>query len=75
MDNGSNSTKSQTVRIKVILISAVKQLSNNTDPSKIIYSKVDDYWYNPETGVVYDYELHYPIGKIGYDDDNLPKNR
>ncbi len=74
MDNGSNSTKSQTVRIKVIKIQAVKQLSHpNTEASKMIYSKVNNYWYNPETGVVYDYELYYAIGKVGYDDDNLPK--
>lgn len=74
MDNGSNSTKSQTMRIKIIKIKAVKQLSqHNPDPSKITYSQVDNYWYNPDTGVVYDYELQYPIGKIGYDDDNLPK--
>lgn len=74
MDNGSNSTKSQTIRVKVIKIVAVKQLSHpDTEPSKMIYSKADNYWYNPETGVVYDYELYYAIGKIGYDDDNLPK--
>lgn len=74
MDNGSNSVKSQTVRIKVIKIQAVKLLSHpNTEASKMRYSKVYDYWYNPETGVVYDYELYFAIGKIGYDDDNLPK--
>ena len=74
MDNGSNSLRSQTIRIKIIKISAVKQMSPpNTDASKIRYSKHDNYWYNPETGIVYDFELHYPIGKIAYDDDNLPK--
>lgn len=74
MDNGSNSTKSQTIRIKVIRIAAVKLLSHpSTEPSKMIYSKVADYWYNSETGTVYDYDLQYPLGKIGYDDDNLPK--
>lgn len=74
MDNGSNSTKSQTIRVKVIKIQAVKQLSHpSTEADKMIYSKVALYWYNPETGVVYDFELYYAIGKIGYDDDNLPK--
>jgi hypothetical protein len=76
MDNGSNSIKSQTLRIKVIKIKAVKQLSppvGGTDKTKIKYSKDDEYWYNPATGIVYDYELFFPIGKIGYDDDNLPK--
>lgn len=74
MDNGSNSMKSQTLRIKVLKIQAVKQLSKpDPDPTKIQYSSVDNYWYNPETGVVYDYELHFAIGKISYDNDNLPK--
>jgi hypothetical protein len=74
MDNGSNSLKSQTVRIKVIKIMAVKQLSHpDTEQSKIIYSTVNKYWYYPESGVVYDFDLYYPIGKIAYDDDNLPK--
>lgn len=74
MDNGSNSGKSQTIRIKIIKIQAVKQLSPpGTERSKMAYSKIYAYWYNPETGVVYDYEMQYPIGRIGYDDDGLPK--
>lgn len=74
MDSGSNSTKSQVVRIKIIKIQAVKQLTHpDTEPSKIRYSKLSNYWYNPETGIVYDYEMQYPIGKIAYDNDNLPK--
>lgn len=73
MDNGSNSTKSQTLRIKVIKISAVKQLTfATTEKDKIKYSSSDYYWYNPLTGIVYDYELYYPIGKIGNDDNELP---
>jgi hypothetical protein len=72
MDNGSNSTMSQTTRIKVIKIKAAKLLSS-PDAPEIKYSSIEYYWYNPQTLVVYDYELHYPIGKIGQDDDNLPK--
>ena len=68
LDNGSNSTSSQTIRIKVIKIMAVKTLS--IEPLK--HSEAEKYWYNPHTGVVYDYDLHYPIGKIGYE-DNIPK--
>jgi hypothetical protein len=69
--NGSNNTKSKTIRIKVIKIKAVKQLS---EPSESIkkYSNVSDYWYYPDSGVAYDYDLFYPIGKIGYDNDNIP---
>ena len=72
LDNGSNSELSQTVRIKVIKIKAVKQLSP-PEEADIKFSKSEFYWYNPDTGVVYDYELHYAIGKIGYDSDDLPK--
>jgi superfamily II DNA or RNA helicase len=68
LDNGSNSAFSQTIRIKVIKIMAVKTIS--IEPLK--YSESEKYWYNPITGVVYDYESQYPIGKIGYD-EGLPK--
>jgi superfamily II DNA or RNA helicase len=73
IDNGSNSLKSETIKIKVLKIKAVKQLTQNVDETKISYTKTEEYWYNPETGVVYDYEMYYPIGKVGYDDNNLPK--
>jgi superfamily II DNA or RNA helicase len=73
MDNGSNSVNSQTMRIKVIKIVAVKQLTKDDGTTKVKYSKSNAYWYNPATGIVYDYELHYAIGKVGYDADNLPK--
>lgn len=73
IDNGSNSTKSMTVRIKVKKIKAVKQLTEpNNQEEKIKYSTSDFYWFNPETGTVYDYEFYYAIGKVGYDNDNLP---
>jgi hypothetical protein len=76
MDNGSNSLKSQTIRIKVMKIKAVKLLSNpNVEKDNVRYSKQAYYWYNNVTGVVYDYDMHYAIGKIGYDDDNLPMKK
>ena len=37
------------------------------------YSNPEKYWYNPETLVVYDFDLHFAIGKVGLDSDNLPK--
>lgn len=70
VDNGSNSTTAVTKRIKVIKIQAVKQLSN--DPSNPKYSNVENYLYCMESGVVYDIDLHYPIGKIAVDEDSLP---
>ena len=75
MDNGSNSINSKTVRIKVIKIKAVKILQSSLqtdDKEKIKYSDPQEYWYNPDTQVVYDLELHYPIGKVGIDDDSIP---
>jgi superfamily II DNA or RNA helicase len=68
-DNGSNSINSKTIRIKTVKIKAVKQLSQIGDK----FSDEKNYWYNPDTGIVYDYDLHYAIGKIGYDVDNFPK--
>lgn len=70
MDNGSNSVNSKTIRIKVIKIKAVKIISK--DDNNIKYSDEQFYWYNPDTYVVYDLELKYPIGKVGTDPDNLP---
>jgi superfamily II DNA or RNA helicase len=71
MNNGSNSTNSKIVRIKVIKIKAVKILSKD-DSENIKYSQPKFYWYNPETYIVYDYDLKYPIGKVGISDDNIP---
>jgi hypothetical protein len=70
MDNGLNSVNSQVVRIKVIKISAVKILTK--DENKLTYSNPEFYWYNPDTQVVYDFEMHYPYGKVGLDDDEVP---
>ena len=39
---------------------------------KIKYSEEKQYWFNPDTHVVYDLELKYPIGKVGLDVDNIP---
>lgn len=92
MDTGLNSTRSMTLKIKVMKISAVKLLTapeeidreygDNQDQeqgqgqdqeySEPEYSEPDDYWYYPQSRVVYDYKLHYPIGKVGVDDDGLP---
>ena len=72
IDNGSNSLKSQTIRIKIKKIKAVKLLSNPNKETPV-YSNIGNYWYNHDTGIVYDYDLHYPIGKIGYDDEHIPK--
>jgi SNF2 family DNA or RNA helicase len=66
MDNGSNALKSATIKIKVVRISAVKKLNEDT------FSKEENYWYYPESGVVYDFDLHYPIGQIQQDEEGNP---
>lgn len=71
LDNGSNSTKSMTVKIKVMKIKAVKLLSKPGE-SNPEYSSPEHYWYYSKSGVVYDYDLHYAVGKIAVDETNLP---
>jgi hypothetical protein len=62
-DNGSNAKNSNHIKIKVYKINAVKKIEENS------YSKDIIVWFNEETGVVYDYQLDYPIGKISKDTD------
>ncbi len=70
MDNGSNSTRSMTVKIKVMKVKAVKLLSP-PDAEKPEYSKPETYWMYPKSGVVYDLDLHYAIGKVAMDENNI----
>ena len=70
MDNGSNSTRSMTMKIKVMKIKAVKQLTAETE-SVIEYSKPELYWLYQKSGVVYDYDLHFAIGKVSMDDNGI----
>jgi superfamily II DNA or RNA helicase len=63
-DNGSNSKESNRVKIKVRKIKAVKKIDDNS------YSKEKFYWFYEDSGVVYDYELDYPVGKIEKENDN-----
>ncbi len=67
-NNGLNSTNSVIERIKVVKINAVILL----DKSKNKYSSSSLYWYYPKSGIVYDYDLHFPIGKISIDKNNNP---
>ena len=75
LDNGLNSLNSAVRRVKVIKINAVKQMVEDpsaVDEGEAAYSEPEEYWYSPESLVVYDYEMKYPIGKVGTDDDDLP---
>jgi superfamily II DNA or RNA helicase len=71
IDNGSNSTKATTMKIKVMQIKAVKKLSPPGDED-VKYSKISDYWYYANSGTVYDFDLHFAIGKVELDDNSIP---
>jgi superfamily II DNA or RNA helicase len=87
-NNGLHNENSVTIKIKVIKIDAVKLISNklnnidNIDDADNLnntnieqsdkYSEVKTYWYYPKSRVVYDYDLKYPIGKVGVSETGLP---
>jgi len=66
MNNGSNSLKSITVKIRVVKITAVKKLGDDK------YSEKEKYWYYPESHIVYDYDLKYPVGQVEIDKNGNP---
>ena len=63
IDNGLNSKNSTVVKVKVFKIKAVKKIGDG------LYSDEIFYWFNNNTGVVYDYELNFPVGKIDKDEN------
>ncbi len=63
-DSGLNAKKTHVERIKVIKILAVHKVGS-------AYSEPDKYWYYPTSGMVYDYETHYPVGQVQIT-DKLP---
>ncbi len=64
IDNGSNAKDSNRIKIKVRKIKAAKRVDENS------YSKEENYWLNEDTGVVYDFTLNYPVGKLDKDENN-----
>jgi hypothetical protein len=62
-DNGSNSLFSELRRIKVRSISVVKKLSDST------FSDIIKCWVDDDTGIVYDHELDFPLGKLLRDEN------
>lgn len=61
LDNGSNARDSSKVKIKVRKIKAVKKIDDT------LYSKENEFWLYEDTGVVYDYKLNFPVGKLDKD--------
>jgi superfamily II DNA or RNA helicase len=78
MNNGLNAPNTQIKRIKVVKISAVKQLVSNVEneiekrSNSEMYSDIQEYWFNPDTLIVYDVDLQYPVGRVGANEDNIP---
>jgi superfamily II DNA or RNA helicase len=64
IDSGNNSKNTHIISVKVYKVKAVKLLRNNQ------YSEPHEYWYRSETNIVYDIDLHNPIGKVGIDSHN-----
>ena len=48
-------------------IKAVKKLDNNK------YTNEEEYYLDEESGVIYDIEFKYPLGKIYFDEDGIPE--
>ncbi len=63
IDNGSNAKDSNRIKIKVRKIKGVKKIEDTS------YSKENYYWFYEDSGVVYDYDLNYPIGKVDKDEN------
>ena len=61
MDNGLNAIDSIKKRIKVRKIKVVKKIDETN------YSEEINAWFYEPSGVVYDNQLDYPIGKVGKD--------
>jgi hypothetical protein len=59
-----NSKESNRIKIKVLKIKAVKKIDENS------YSQEQYYWFNEESGVVYDLDLNFPVGRIDKDTNN-----
>jgi hypothetical protein len=58
INDGLNALNSEIKKIKVYEI----QAKIRTDDEE--FTDVDTYWYNPLTGIVYDHQFDFPIGKI-----------
>jgi hypothetical protein len=67
LENGLYSKNSEIKKVNVFEINAVIKLENNK------FSNVEKYYLNNDSGVVYDFDLKFPIGKINFDKDGVPE--
>lgn len=61
IDNGLNAKESSRLKIKVRKVKAVKKVEDN------LYSEPATYWFYEPSGMIYDLDLHFPIGKVDKD--------
>ena len=66
LNNGLNAMNSEIKTVKVIKILGIKVIDG-------VNQKPENYWFNPSTRVVYDFELDFPIGRVKIDEEGLPK--
>ena len=66
LNNGLNAMNSDIKTVKVIKILGIKIVDG-------VNQKPENYWFNPSTRVVYDFELDFPVGRVKLDDEGLPK--
>jgi superfamily II DNA or RNA helicase len=62
LENGSNSVKSVTIKVKAIKIKGILENDKNAE----------NYWYSAETGTIYDFDLYYPVGKVKQNIEGIP---
>jgi hypothetical protein len=54
-------------KVKVIKIKGIKMKDG-------VKQKSETYWYNPDTGIVYDFDLDYQIGRVKMEKDEKGMN-
>ena len=67
LDDGSNSINSDFMSVDVINVKAVKKLDDGK------YSGEIEYYMDEDTGILYDIDLEFPIGKVYFDEDGVPE--
>jgi len=61
IDNGLNAKESSRLKIKVRKVKAVRKVEDN------LYSEPSVYWFYEPSGMIYDFDLYFPIGKVDKD--------
>ena len=64
LNNGLNSINGELKTVKVMKIMGIKVIDGVKQPP-------EQYWYNSETRVVYDFELDFPVGRVKLDSEGL----